>query len=56
MAPLTSAHQRILVLTGPAGVGKTTTIQVLTKELGVECVEWTEGVEEWGMAGVGGGS
>ena len=29
------------MLTGPAGCGKTATIQILAKELGVEVREWT---------------
>ena len=33
-------------MTGPAGTGKTTTVRVLTKHMGVELVEWGEGVEE----------
>lgn len=32
--------QRLLVLTGPAGSGKTTTLRVLTRELGFEILEW----------------
>jgi cell cycle checkpoint protein len=52
----TVCNQRILVLTGPAGVGKTTTIRVLAKELGIELLEWSEGVEEWGMSGLDGRS
>ena len=44
-------YRRILVLSGPAGVGKTTTVQVIAKELNVQVMEWEEGVEEWNMAG-----
>ncbi|KAG8967515.1 Cell cycle checkpoint protein rad17 [Tulasnella sp. 425] len=36
---------RTLALNGPAGVGKTATIRVLAKELGVELVEWRNGME-----------
>lgn len=32
--------QRLLVLTGPAGSGKTTTLRVLSRELGFEILEW----------------
>ncbi|KAA8914975.1 Rad17 cell cycle checkpoint protein-domain-containing protein [Sphaerosporella brunnea] len=35
-----SSRKRILVLTGPAGVGKTATVNALAKELGVEILEW----------------
>ncbi|XP_067677591.1 cell cycle checkpoint protein RAD17-like [Haliotis asinina] len=35
----------ILLLTGPAGVGKTATIQVLCKELGLEVQEWTNPIQ-----------
>ena len=34
------AGHRLLVLTGSAGVGKTVTVQVLARELGVEVLEW----------------
>lgn len=44
-------YRRILVLSGPAGVGKTTTLKVVAKELNVEVVEWEEGAEEWSLAG-----
>lgn len=44
-------HQRqpkkggsILLMTGPSGCGKTATIQVLTKELGVQIQEWSNPV------------
>lgn len=32
--------QRILLLTGRAGTGKTSTIRVLSRELGFEILEW----------------
>jgi cell cycle checkpoint protein len=44
-------YRRILVLSGPAGVGKTTTLKLIAKELNVEVVEWEEGAEEWSMGG-----
>lgn len=44
-------YRRILVLWGPAGVGKTTTLKIVAKEMNVEVVEWEEGAEEWSMAG-----
>ncbi|EJT99612.1 Rad17-domain-containing protein [Dacryopinax primogenitus] len=33
-------YRRLLALTGPAGAGKTATIQVLAKELGIQITEW----------------
>jgi cell cycle checkpoint protein len=39
------------LLTGPAGAGKSTSVKVIAKELGVEIVEWNEGFEEWGFSG-----
>ncbi|EIM79628.1 Rad17-domain-containing protein [Stereum hirsutum FP-91666 SS1] len=33
-------YRRLLVLTGPAGSGKTTTLRVLSRELGFEILEW----------------
>ena len=38
-------------MTGPAGGGKTTTIRVVAKEMGIELVEWGEGIEEWSLGG-----
>jgi len=40
-----------LLLTGPAGGGKTTAIRVVAKELGIDLVEWGEGAEEWSLGG-----
>ena len=37
--------QRILVLTGPAGSAKTTTIRVLSKEMEFEISEWRSSAE-----------
>ncbi|KAI0079145.1 Rad17-domain-containing protein [Panus rudis PR-1116 ss-1] len=39
-------YRRILVLTGPAGSGKTATVRVLSEELGFEVLEWRNGVDE----------
>ncbi|XP_067885684.1 cell cycle checkpoint protein RAD17 [Heterodontus francisci] len=36
----------ILLLTGAAGTGKTATIQVLVKELGIQLLEWTNPLSE----------
>lgn len=44
-------YRRILVLSGPAGAGKTTTLKVVAEEMNVQVVEWEEGAEEWNMAG-----
>lgn len=37
---LKTSFQRILLLTGRAGTGKTSTIRVLSKEMGFEILEW----------------
>ncbi|WWC69257.1 uncharacterized protein I206_103195 [Kwoniella pini CBS 10737] len=42
-------YKRILFLSGPAGVGKTTTVKLLCESLGVEMMEWGESVEEWSL-------
>ncbi|PPQ71519.1 hypothetical protein CVT26_010390 [Gymnopilus dilepis] len=39
-------YRRILVLTGPAGTGKTATIRVLSKEMGFEILEWKNTIAE----------
>lgn len=40
------AIQRILVLTGPAGVGKTATIRALSHDLNYEVIEWVMDAED----------
>jgi len=40
------SKQRILVLTGPAGTAKTTTLRVLAREMGFEIVEWRNSMNE----------
>ncbi|GBE84471.1 P-loop containing nucleoside triphosphate hydrolase protein [Sparassis crispa] len=39
-------YRRILALTGPAGTAKTTTIRVLSRELGFEILEWRNTMDE----------
>ncbi|KAL5483394.1 RAD17 [Sanghuangporus weigelae] len=39
-------YRRILVLTGPAGTAKTTTVRVLAKELDLDILEWRSTMEE----------
>ncbi|KAI6129591.1 Rad17 cell cycle checkpoint protein-domain-containing protein [Pisolithus croceorrhizus] len=41
-------YRRILVLTGPAGTAKTTTLRVLSRELGFEILEWRNGTNDRG--------
>lgn len=38
--------QRILLLSGPAGAGKTTTMRVLAKEMDIDLLEWGEGADD----------
>ncbi|KAG2156755.1 Rad17 cell cycle checkpoint protein-domain-containing protein [Suillus bovinus] len=44
-------YRRILVLTGPAGTAKTTTLRVLAREIGFEIVEWRNSMSERGPNG-----
>ena len=39
------SHQRILVLTGPAGSAKTATLRVLSKEMDFDIQEYKSGLE-----------
>ncbi|KAF5364946.1 hypothetical protein D9758_008130 [Tetrapyrgos nigripes] len=39
-------YRRILVLTGPAGTAKTTTIRVLSREMQFEIVEWRNALDD----------
>lgn len=46
--------QRILLMTGPAGAGKTTTVRLLAEQMEVDIIEWGESVEEWSLGnGIG---
>lgn len=47
---LKRTHQRILILSGPAGAGKTTTARVLAKELDLDVLEWDEDVDDAAFA------
>ncbi|OWZ74153.1 hypothetical protein AYX14_00374 [Cryptococcus neoformans] len=42
-------YRRILLMTGPAGAGKTTTVRLLAEQMGVDIIEWGESVEEWSL-------
>ncbi|KIY34336.1 cell cycle checkpoint protein [Cryptococcus gattii E566] len=42
-------YRRILLMTGPAGGGKTTTVRLLAEQMGVDIIEWGESVEEWSL-------
>lgn len=37
----------LLLLTGPAGSGKTVSLQVIAQEMDIELVEWAEGFGDW---------
>ncbi|CAL1710781.1 unnamed protein product [Somion occarium] len=39
-------YRRILVLAGPAGTAKTATVRMLSRELGLEILEWRNGSDE----------
>ncbi|EGO29654.1 hypothetical protein SERLADRAFT_445435 [Serpula lacrymans var. lacrymans S7.9] len=39
-------YRRILALTGPAGTAKTTTVRVLSRELGFEILEWRNSMND----------
>ncbi|KAF9462541.1 Rad17 cell cycle checkpoint protein-domain-containing protein [Collybia nuda] len=39
-------YRRILALTGPAGTAKTTTVRVLSREMGFEVMEWRNAMSE----------
>ncbi|SGY73232.1 BQ5605_C005g03277 [Microbotryum silenes-dioicae] len=41
--PKLAKWRRVLVLSGPAGAGKTATVKVLADEMGVEILEWRNG-------------
>jgi cell cycle checkpoint protein len=41
--------QRILFVTGPPGIAKSTSVRVIAQEMGVELIEWSEGVEEYSL-------
>lgn len=47
--PSYCSPQRILLVTGPAGIGKTTTVRVVAHELGIDLMEWSESIEERGL-------
>ncbi|KAG8884025.1 Cell cycle checkpoint protein rad17 [Tulasnella sp. 332] len=49
-------YRRLLVLTGPAGAGKTATLRVLAKELDAEIVEWRNGQDDLSQGDSSGGS
>lgn len=41
-----SASQRLLVLSGPAGSGKTATVRVLSHEMNFNIIEWQNGFDD----------
>lgn len=47
--------QRILLVTGPAGIGKTTTVRLIAEKLRIELMEWTEGVDDRSLGSGSGG-
>jgi cell cycle checkpoint protein len=42
-----------LLVTGPPGIAKTTAVRVIAKEMGVDLVQWGEGVEEYSLGSSG---
>ncbi|KXX75372.1 Cell cycle checkpoint protein RAD17 [Madurella mycetomatis] len=44
-------RQRLLVLKGPAGTGKTTTVRLLAKDMRCEVLEWRNPANSFGMVG-----
>ncbi|BFZ62201.1 RFC checkpoint protein Rad17 [Saitoella coloradoensis] len=42
-------RKRLLILTGPAGAGKTATVEVLAKEIGFETLEWRNPTNDGGV-------
>ncbi|GAO51700.1 Rad17-domain-containing protein [Saitoella complicata NRRL Y-17804] len=42
-------RKRLLILTGPAGTGKTATVEVLAKEIGFETLEWRNPTNDGGV-------
>ncbi|KAL2020669.1 hypothetical protein VTK56DRAFT_8065 [Thermocarpiscus australiensis] len=46
-------RQRLLVLKGPAGAGKTTTVRLLARDMRCEVLEWRNPANSFGMAGPG---
>ncbi|KAL0959331.1 hypothetical protein HGRIS_014592 [Hohenbuehelia grisea] len=39
-------YRKVLVLTGPAGTAKTTTLRILSREIGFEIVEWRNSADD----------
>ncbi|KAL2129793.1 hypothetical protein VTI74DRAFT_7307 [Chaetomium olivicolor] len=46
-------RQRLLVLKGPAGSGKTTTVRLLARDMRCEVLEWRNPANSFGVAGQG---
>lgn len=47
--------RRLLILSGPAGVGKSTSLRVVAESMGLEIVEWEDGADGGGGGVMGGG-
>ena len=50
--PFQKQFHKLLILSGPTGSGKTSTIQVLSKEMNFEIVEWINPINESSLSSI----